>query len=85
MNSWELLTLGFLIGSTINEKGAGSLMIKGHFMMGPRLVILIKGIDIDSPQVLNEVNNIAFGQYSGKFAELAVIGDDQSSRLFKGI
>ncbi|MGE1163203.1 hypothetical protein ACQJ0Y_07840 [Peribacillus simplex] len=60
-------------------------MIKGHFMMGPRLVILIKGIDIESPQVLNEVNNIAFGQYDGKFAELAVIAEDQSSKVFTGI
>lgn len=59
-------------------------MVKSSFMMGPRLVIFIKGIDIDSPQVLNEANNIAFTQYGGKFAELVVIGDDQSSRVFKG-
>ncbi|MGY3315763.1 hypothetical protein ACV242_004259 [Peribacillus simplex] len=81
----QSLTLGFLIGPTINEKGAGSLMIKSHYTLGSTLVIFIKGIDIDSPQVFNEVRNIAFGQYDGKFAELAVIGEDQSSRVFKGI
>lgn len=54
--------------------------------MGPRLVIFIKGIDIDSPHVLNEVRNFVFGpQHQGKFAEVAVIGEDHSSKVFTGI
>ncbi|WP_338565067.1 hypothetical protein [Peribacillus frigoritolerans] len=85
MNSHELLTLGFLIGSTINEKGAGSLMIKSHYMMGSKLVVFVKGNELESPHVFNEVRNIAFGQYDGKLSEVVVIGEDHSSRVFKGI
>ncbi|MGG4265799.1 hypothetical protein [Peribacillus simplex] len=85
LSSPEFLTLGFLIGPTINEKGAGSLMVKSHYTLGSTLVVFVKGNDLESPQVSNEVENIAFTQYGGKFAELVVIGEDQSSRIFKGI
>ncbi|MGE1103415.1 hypothetical protein [Peribacillus simplex] len=86
LNFCELLTLGFLIGSTIKEKGAGSLMIKGHYMMGSKIVIFIKGNELESPQVFNEVKTLAFGQqYKGAFSEVVVIGEDQSSRLFTSI
>lgn len=52
--------------------------------MGPRLVVFIKGNDFESPQVFNEIRKIAFTQYGGKFAELVVVGEDQSSRVFNG-
>jgi hypothetical protein len=60
-------------------------MIKGHYMMGSKLVIFIKGNELESPQVFNEVKNIAFGQYDGKFFDIAVIGEDLSSKVFRGI
>ncbi|MCK2020785.1 hypothetical protein [Peribacillus frigoritolerans] len=60
-------------------------MVKSSFMMGPKLVVFVKGNDLESPQVFNEVRNVAYGQYGGKFAELVVVGEDQSSIIFKGI
>lgn len=60
-------------------------MIKSHYMMGSKLVIFVKGNELESPQVFNEVRNVAFGQYDGKLSEVVVIGEDQSSRVFTGI
>ncbi|WP_230136106.1 hypothetical protein [Peribacillus frigoritolerans] len=54
--------------------------------MGSKLVVFIKGNELESPQVFDEVKTLAFGQqYQGTFSEVVVIGEDQSSRLFIGV
>ncbi|WP_404323727.1 hypothetical protein LG298_07495 [Cytobacillus firmus] len=59
-------------------------MVKSHYMMGARLVIFIKGNEVNSPQVKNAVQDISFGVYNGKFADVLVIAEDNSTRIFEG-
>lgn len=59
-------------------------MIKSSYMMGSRLVIFVKGTDLESPQVFQAVNEVAFNEYAGRFSDVIVIGEDQSSKVFEG-
>lgn len=87
--SWSQLSLGVSIQGLlkiIQTKGAGfhMVLIKNSYLMASRLVVFIKGNDLDSPQVFNEVESLALTQYGGKLSEIVVIGEDQSSKVFQG-
>jgi hypothetical protein len=59
-------------------------MVKSHYMMGARVVIFVRGNEVGTPQVKNAVEDIAFGHYKGNFAEVLVIAENNSSKLFEG-
>jgi hypothetical protein len=59
-------------------------MVKSHYMLGARLVVFVKGNEVNSPQIKNAVEDISFGQYGGRFESVLVIAENNSSKLFEG-
>ncbi|WP_168747254.1 hypothetical protein [Bacillus mojavensis] len=56
-------------------------MIKSHYSIGHKLVIFVKGNELESPQVKNSVEDLALGQYKGAYPEIIVIGETTAQWL----
>ncbi|WP_338786269.1 hypothetical protein [Metabacillus sp. FJAT-53654] len=57
-------------------------MIKSHYSIGSKVIIFIKGTELQSPQTLAAVQDLALGFYKGAYPEVLVIAEDNSSRIF---
>jgi len=57
-------------------------MIKSHYTIGSKIVIFIQGTELESPQTLAAVQELALGFYKGAYPEVLIIAEDNKNRRF---